>query len=123
MARKPKPEALTKPANNPATGGRQSGSIKSSYNSRLISILAISAFVFLFSLIAITSFMQESPTVDEPVHLLGGYSYLKWGDFRVNPEHPPLAKMLAGFPLLFFDINDPRPTSPDWREKRGQVRY
>jgi tetratricopeptide (TPR) repeat protein len=48
------------------------------------------------------------------VHLLSGYSYLKWGDFRANPEHPPLAKVLAALPLLAFDVRDPRPSTPDW---------
>jgi predicted membrane-bound dolichyl-phosphate-mannose-protein mannosyltransferase len=58
--------------------------------------------------------LQQSPSVDEPVHLLSGYSYLKWGDFRANPEHPPLAKVLAALPLLAFDVRDPRASTPDW---------
>lgn len=43
---------------------------------------------------------RESNIGDEPVELAAGYSYLKTGDFRMNPEHPPLAKMLAALPLL-----------------------
>jgi hypothetical protein len=39
------------------------------------------------------------------VHLFAGYSYLKWGDFRVNPEHPPLAKILAALPLLALGVD------------------
>jgi hypothetical protein len=74
----------------------------------------VSVFALLFGFLSITSFLQKSPTVDEPVHLLAGYSYLKWGDYRVNPEHPPLAKILAALPLLAFDIKDPRPSSPEW---------
>lgn len=83
-------------------------------NSRLVSAVALSVFVLLFSLLAITSFMQKSPTVDEPAHLFAGFSYLKWADFWVNPEHPPLAKILAALPLLAFDIKDPRPSSAYW---------
>ena len=71
-------------------------------------------FVFAFVLTSTTSFLQKSPTVDEPVHLLSGYANLKWGDYRANPEHPPLAKMWAALPLLFMNVNDPRPTSADW---------
>src|SRR6185369_13061750 len=45
----------------------------------------------------------------EPNHLAAGYSYWKTRDFRLNPEHPPLAKLIAAFPLLFihpkFDTN------------------
>lgn len=43
---------------------------------------------------------RESNIGDEPVELAAGYSYLKTGDFRMNPEHPPLAKLLAALPLL-----------------------
>ena len=114
MAGKRKNKVPSKPASNPGTGISPSSFIKAGQNDRLISVLACGAFVFLFSLIAITSFIQKSPTVDEPVHLLSGYSYLKWGDFRSNPEHPPLAKMLAALPLMFFHIKDPRPSSPNW---------
>jgi len=59
---------------------------------------------------------QISATYDEPAHLVAGYTYLRWGDYRLNPEHPPLVKKLAALPLLWlepwpesFDINDPSP--------------
>ncbi len=76
--------------------------------------LVILTFVIVFNLITVTSFLQKSPTFDEAVHLFAGYSYLKWGDFRTNPEHPPLAKTLAALPLMAFDIKDPRPASTQW---------
>ena len=41
-----------------------------------------------------------SATFDETTHLPAGYSYLKTGDFRLNPQHPPLIKLLAALPLL-----------------------
>lgn len=63
----------------------------------------------MFALQATTAW-QESQTVDEAVHLSAGFSYLKTGDFRLNPEHPPLIKELAAIPLLFtkttFPIHD-----------------
>ena len=43
---------------------------------------------------------QESNIGDEPLELAAGYSYLKTGDFRMNPEHPPLAKIVEALPLL-----------------------
>ena len=43
---------------------------------------------------------QASPTYDEVAFLPAGYSYLHWDDYRLNPEHPPLVKMLAALPLL-----------------------
>ena len=76
--------------------------------------LAFIVFVVIFAGITISSFRLQSPTFDEPIHLLGGYSYLKWNDFRINPEHPPLVKIWAALPLLGLDINDPRPYTPYW---------
>jgi Dolichyl-phosphate-mannose-protein mannosyltransferase len=43
--------------------------------------------------------MRESPTVDEVAHIGAGLSYVQRLDLRLNPEHPPLAKLLAGIPL------------------------
>jgi dolichyl-phosphate-mannose-protein mannosyltransferase len=68
----------------------------------------------IFILISVSSFVQKSPTSDEPLHLFAGYSYLKWHDFRTNPEHPPLAKMWAALPLLAMNIKDPRQGRPHW---------
>jgi hypothetical protein len=62
-------------------------------------------FLIVFYLISATAALRKSPTYDEPVHLFAGYSYLKWGDFRVNPEHPPLAKALAALPLIALKVD------------------
>jgi tetratricopeptide (TPR) repeat protein len=35
-------------------------------------------------------------TLDEAYHIAAGASYLKYGDFRINPEHPPLVKLWVG---------------------------
>jgi len=83
------------------------------------SMLVIGVFVIVFGFLTITSFTQQSPTIDEPVHLLGGYSYLKWSDFRVNPEHPPLVKMWAALPLLWMNVHDPRSSNSLWNEILG----
>lgn len=80
----------------------------------LASIIVIGFFALIFSSITISSSLQKSPTYDEPFHLFAGYSYLRWGDFRTYPEHPPLAKLLAALPLLAMNIKDPRPLSPYW---------
>lgn len=38
----------------------------------------------------------DSLTVDEPWHIVAGVEYLRANDFRLNPEHPPLVKLVAG---------------------------
>ncbi len=46
------------------------------------------------------SIRQQTQTFDESAHLYAGYSYWKRGDYGVNPEHPPLVKLLAALPLV-----------------------
>ena len=53
-----------------------------------------------------------SPATDEIVHLPAGYSYWKTGQTVLNPEHPPLVKLMAAFPLLFMDLKFD-PNNPD----------
>jgi hypothetical protein len=50
---------------------------------------------------------RASPTIDESTHILAGYRHLRCDDFRVNPEHPPFAKMIAALPLLTMQVRDP----------------
>jgi hypothetical protein len=35
-------------------------------------------------------------TIDEPYHLVAGAAYARLGDYRLNPEHPPLVKLWLG---------------------------
>jgi len=67
----------------------------------LILILAISFWLML------SVSLQESATMDELAHIPAGYSYLRYLDYRLNPEHPPLVKVLAAVPLIFRNLNFP----------------
>src|SRR5437764_1032256 len=62
-------------------------------------ILAVAALAA-FTALAVGDLLTTSPTSDETAHLAAGYSYLVTHDYRINPEHPPLAKMFAALPLL-----------------------
>ncbi|MFH1747922.1 MAG: glycosyltransferase family 39 protein [Planctomycetota bacterium] len=53
--------------------------------------------------LAVTSMLGDSITYDETSHLTAGMSYLKTGDYRLAPDHPPLAKLWAAWPLLLTD--------------------
>ena len=35
-------------------------------------------------------------TIDEAYHVAAGVSYVRYSDFRINPEHPPLVKLWVG---------------------------
>jgi hypothetical protein len=50
--------------------------------------------------LAVDSMRRNSATFDEGAHLPAGYTYLALGDHRLNPEQPPLVKLLAAAPLL-----------------------
>lgn len=56
-----------------------------------------------------SSMSRVSQTSDEADHLHAGYRYLQCGDYGFNPEHPPLAKLVAAAPLLGMTIRDPFP--------------
>ncbi len=43
---------------------------------------------------------QQSQTFDEACHIFAGYQSWKNFDFGINPEHPPLVKLVAAIPLL-----------------------
>ena len=61
-------------------------------------------------------------TVDEPWHVVAGVSYLRTGDYRLNPEHPPLVKLAAGaaqrgdFVLPAFAALEEKSQERDWVE-------
>jgi len=66
----------------------------------LIDTLILSALCGVFAAQAIWVAATTSATNDEPPHLAAGYTYLRWHDYRLNVEHPPLVKKLAALPLL-----------------------
>ena len=40
--------------------------------------------------------LGDAAIMDEVAHIPSGYSYIRYHDYRLNPEHPPLLKDLAG---------------------------
>lgn len=57
---------------------------------------------------------------DEPYHITSGVSYVRTGDYRLNPEHPPLVKLWVGaaFPGDAFELEEFRPLM-DKNEERA----
>ncbi len=70
----------------------------------------VAGLLLLFLTLSITSMRQKNATSDETMHIPAGYTYAALGDFRLNPEHPPLVKRLSGLMLLSqqptVDLND-----------------
>ena len=63
-------------------------------------IAAVSILLLILEAELLLSVRQDSQTFDEATHLYAGYCYLKRGDFGINPEHPPMVKLVAALPLL-----------------------
>ena len=53
----------------------------------------------ILAILAFGSSFGDSLTVDESPHIASGYSYVMTGDYRLNPEHPPLLKFLSGLSI------------------------
>ncbi len=75
------------------------------FSTRIIAVALLA--ILAFSLFA--SVRQESQIYDEGIHIFAGFEYWKHGDFGRNPEHPPLAKLLATLPLLSMHLKEPGP--------------
>jgi hypothetical protein len=67
----------------------------------LVGLFAAFAFQLVYHAV------RTSATVDEPFHILAGHRHWQCGDFGINPEHPPLLKLLASSPLNFRKLSEP----------------
>ncbi len=63
---------------------------------RRIEIGVVLLLAFLAILRSAWGTRLDAVTVDEPWHIVAGAEYWQTGDFRLNPEHPPLTKLWVG---------------------------
>jgi hypothetical protein len=65
----------------------------------------IAFLLFLIMVVEVgLSTRQQSPSWDEGDHIYSGYMNWKNGEYTLNPEHPPLVKLIATLPLLPLDL-------------------
>ena len=67
------------------------------------------ALLVIQATLALTIVHRESLTFDEDDHMFAGYMMWKAADYGLNPEHPPLVKLLATVPILSRDLWVPPP--------------
>jgi hypothetical protein len=82
--------------------------------------VGLALFVFLILEMCLAG-RQQSQTLDEANHIFAGYRYWMCSDFRANPEHPPMVKLVATVPLLFRSLKTPTavcgyPTASQFRD-------
>jgi len=75
--------------------------------------------VALFTGLTLWEMAGDSLTTDERWHLPVGYAWWKTGDFRLSPDNPPLARLLAAAPLLSLDLKLPPTEPPEGRPFHG----
>ncbi len=74
---------------------------------KLREIAAVFLLLIILSLQLFFSVRRESQTWDEANHIFTGYRSWTHADFGLNPEHPPLVKLLATAPLLWLPLKFP----------------
>ncbi len=74
---------------------------------RLVVIAAVLLLLDVFAAQLLLSSQRNSVTWDEGHHLYSGYLSWKTADYGINPEVPPLVKMVAAVPLLRMHLNVP----------------
>jgi 4-amino-4-deoxy-L-arabinose transferase-like glycosyltransferase len=87
------------PSVRPASSGRA--------KNILLGYPAVVVLLAVHWLLAFSSVYDKSPTFDEPVHLLGGYSYYLTDDYRLNAEAGVLPQRLAALPLWLGQVEFP----------------
>lgn len=75
--------------------------------SRLQLIVIIVAVIFVIILQLGFSANRNSITWDEDDHIWAGYNSWKHLDYGINPEHPPLVKLVATIPILNMELQIP----------------
>ncbi|MES5820419.1 phospholipid carrier-dependent glycosyltransferase [Streptomyces sp. RG80] len=65
----------------------------------------------------VTTALQQTPTIDEPVYVATATDYLHEHEIRYNPEHPPLGKLVIGVGMALADPD----YDPSFSGDQGQV--
>jgi hypothetical protein len=73
------------------------------YHQQSITFLIVALLVCQFWWRGERFIAANGPTFDEAVHLVAGYGYWTNGEYRLNPEDPPVLKLLWALPLVLGD--------------------
>jgi hypothetical protein len=79
-------------------------------------ITGLCLLLCILSLQLFFSVRRETQTWDEANHIYAGYLSLTRRDYGLNPEHPPLVKLLATLPLLSAQLKVPEPEQRFFKE-------
>ena len=81
--------------------------------------IAVIAALILIAVIRVASTHRVfSATLDEPIHLASGYEWFR-GVYRLDPTHPPLARIFFALPLR----NLPEPAATNMIDRGNHLLY
>ncbi|HTS71231.1 MAG TPA: glycosyltransferase family 39 protein [Terriglobia bacterium] len=75
---------------------------------RLLAGFAVATLFCIYAVEVTRASRDLSVTWDEPTHIMAGYRYWQASDYGLNPEHPPLAKLVGALPLLLMHLRVPK---------------
>ncbi|MBW1714068.1 MAG: glycosyltransferase family 39 protein, partial [Deltaproteobacteria bacterium] len=79
---------------------------------------AVCALLLVHGVLAFTGALEKSPTFDESIHLVSGYTYWLHNDYRLQPENGNLPQRIAALPLLVLDPEVVGTDDPLWKQAR-----
>lgn len=71
---------------------------------RRVSLIVCSLMLLAFAVLSFTAVITKNTTYDETLHIPAAWANLH-GDYRANPEHPPLWKYWSALPHLLRPLN------------------
>ena len=77
---------------------------------RPLFVVAVAAIVIVTVLRVVLADRVFAQVIDEPVHVAAGFDWFDTPAYRVDIEHPPLARVLAALPLRLTHVSSPLPS-------------
>ncbi|WP_406361794.1 ArnT family glycosyltransferase [Streptomyces sp. NBC_01579] len=90
---------------------------------RWLFALVVVALLAEMAVAMVTTAVQQTPTIDEPVYVGTAEIYLQQRSLRYNPEHPPLGKLLIASGTAFADAHLDRAFVGDQTELGRHLLY
>ncbi|MEU0970263.1 phospholipid carrier-dependent glycosyltransferase [Streptomyces sp. NPDC005917] len=111
----PRPLDARGPALRPPTVARLRAALRA--RRRWLVPLLAALLLAQMAVAMVTTAVQQTPTVDEPVYVATATDYLHEHRLRYNPEHPPLGKLAV---MAGIAVADPH-YDPSYQGSQGQV--
>ncbi|MGW1873555.1 phospholipid carrier-dependent glycosyltransferase [Streptomyces sp. NPDC001975] len=103
------------PAPRPAPAARLTAALRA--RRRWLVPVLVALLLAQMAVAMVTTAVQQTPTIDEPVYVAAATDYLHEHRLRYNPEHPPLGKLVV---MAGIAVADPH-YDPSYQGDQGQV--